>query len=447
MQPLHILLVEDDAGDAGLIRYNLKFSGHEHQLAWVESLRALDEHMEHVSQLPDIVLLDLNLPESTGLETVNRCKDLVPDTPIVVLTGHDDLDFSLKTLEAGSQDYLVKNAVDADALIRSVRYAIERHQLERKLYQSEQLMNAAIEGGNLGVWEWNISTNECHKSDSLLASLGLTRNSAELSEAAQPFLERIHCEDIRRFREALNDHLEGKTPRFQCEFRVRHEDGDWPWQFVSGHVVNRNRGQSERIVGIQQDISERKALEAKLTDMAMHDELTRLFNRRSFMEAMNREYGLARRDGDYPVGLLMLDIDHFKRVNDTYGHAAGDEILKAFSKTVSDTLRETDILGRLGGEEFAILLPDTGAKGTRCVAQKVRAAIEAMNVKIEGVGIRVTTSIGMAALLTTDQRPDGALVRADQALYAAKQNGRNCVVSDAEVAGTPANPAIADIQP
>lgn len=444
MQALNIILVEDDAGDAGLIRYNLKFSGHEYQLTWVESLHALDEHIDHSEEGADIVLLDLNLPDSTGLETVTRCKALVPDTPIVVLTGHDDLDFSLKALEKGSQDYLVKNAVDSDTLIRAIRYAIERHQLERKLYQSEQLMNAAIEGGNLGVWEWNIRTNDCHKSDSLLASLGFTRETAERAEASQPFLDRIHGEDIRGFREALSEHFDGKSPRFQCEFRIKHKDGHWPWQFVSGHVVSWNSGQPERMVGIQQDISKRKGLEAQLTELAMRDALTGLFNRRSFMEAMNREYGLVRRDDQYSAGLLMLDIDHFKKVNDTYGHAAGDEILKAFSKTVTDTLRETDILGRLGGEEFAILLPDTGVKGTRCAADKVRMAIEAMKVSVEGVEIGITTSIGMAALLNTDPRPDGALVRADQALYAAKQNGRNRVVADSELANLAAD---TDTQP
>lgn len=443
MQGLQILLVEDDAGDAGLIRYNLKFSGHEHQLVWVESLAALDEHVDHAGQEPDVVLLDLNLPDSTGLETVTRCKALVPNTPIVVLTGHDDLDFSLKTLKKGSQDYLIKNAVEADSLIRAIRYAIERHQLERRLYQSEQLMNAAIEGGNLGVWDWNIRTNTCHKSDSLLASLGFTRETIEQAEQTLPFLERIHEEDIHSFRGALDDHLESRTPRFQCEFRVKHMDGSWPWQFVSGHVVSWNGDQPERMVGIQQDISERKHLEAQLIDLAMHDPLTGQLNRRSFMDAMNREYALVRRDESYLVGLLMLDIDHFKAVNDTHGHGVGDEVLKAFCRTVSDTLRETDILGRLGGEEFAVVLPDTGLKGLRCVAEKVRAAIEAMEVRVGDIDVKVTTSIGIASLLNSDPRPDGALVRADQALYAAKQAGRNRVVADSD----PLTPSVSKDHP
>ena len=216
-------------------------------------------------------------------------------------------------------------------------------------------------------------------------------------------------------------------------------DGSWPWQFVSGHVVSWNGDQPERMVGIQQDISERKELEAQLTELAMHDALTGLFNRRSFMDAMNREYALVRRDESYSVGLLMLDIDHFKAVNDTHGHGVGDEVLKAFSQTVSNTLRETDILGRLGGEEFAIVLPDTGIKGLRCVAEKVRAAIEAMEVRVGGIDVRVTTSIGIASLLNSDPRPDGALVRADQALYAAKQAGRNRVVADSNMLNLAAN--------
>ena len=433
MQTLKIILVEDEAGDAGLIRYNLKFSGHEHELVWVESLAALDQHMDHTDQSPDIVLLDLNLPDSAGLETVSRCKKLVPDTPIVVMTGHDDMDFSLKALEAGSQDYLVKSVVDGDSLIRAIRYAIERHQLERRLYQSEQLMNAAIEGGNLGVWDWNIRTDHCHKSDQLLASIGFSPNDFESANTPQPLLDRIHENDLGVFREALRSHLDGESPRFQCEFRLRHRDGHWPWQFISGHVVGWVGGQPERLVGIQQDISKRKELEAQLTEMAMHDVLTGLLNRRSFMQAMDREYGLVRRDDGYAVGLLMLDIDHFKRVNDTYGHSAGDDILQTFANTVSGCLRETDILGRLGGEEFAILLPDTSADGSRCVGEKVRQAVEAMKTKVGDSLVTITTSVGIASLLVSDQRPDGALVRADQALYGAKESGRNRAVAYSEL--------------
>lgn len=187
------------------------------------------------------------------------------------------------------------------------------------------------------------------------------------------------------------------------------------------------------MVGVQQDISERKAMEERLTHLAMHDELTGLYNRRRFMECADQEYGRLKRQADYQVGALMLDLDRFKQVNDTYGHVAGDQVLKYFAETVKGQLRENDVFGRLGGEEFAILLPHTELKGCERAAEKVRAAVEAMRVPLEnGKMISITTSVGLTMMLKDDMRPDGAFARADKALYEAKHGGRNQVAVQLE---------------
>lgn len=223
LKTLRIILVEDEPGDAGLIRYSLQSTGFADHLRWVQSLAEL----ANLETAADIILLDLNLPDSSGIRTVKRCKALVPDTPIVVLTGHDDMDFSLKTLEAGSQDYLVKHNLDVDTLIRAIRYAIERHQLERQLHRSQELMTAAIEGGNLGVWEWDLKTGEFNRSDQFLTTLGFTADDPELTFDVTPFLGRIHASSQSTFDDALNHYLQGETPRFQCEFRFQHKAGHW----------------------------------------------------------------------------------------------------------------------------------------------------------------------------------------------------------------------------
>ncbi|XGA79714.1 diguanylate cyclase [Halomonas sp. CH40] len=428
MQSLDIILIEDEDGDAALIRYSLKFSGGEHQITWLKSLEALNQHLEAHNTAADIILLDLNLPDSTGLETVSRCKAMACGTPIVVLTGHDDMDFSLRALEAGAQDYLIKNQLKAENLLRAIRYAMERHQLERRLQQSEELMMAAIEGGNLGVWEWNLEDDSYYNSEHLLESLGFDPDDPTLPASASQWMNRIHPDDQRAFLAALHEHLNNQTKRYQSEFRYQHKQGHWVWQFASGHVVSwDSHCNPKRMVGIQQDISERKAMEEQLRELAMHDPLTGLLNRRSFMNAMNREYARVKRQEDYSTSILMLDIDHFKKVNDTYGHAIGDEVLKFFAATVADGLRENDVFGRLGGEEFAILLPDTLPAGALKVAEKVRASIEAMRVDADGQRFGITTSVGVDKLRADDHRPDSALARADTALYSAKQNGRNRV--------------------
>ena len=428
MQSLAILLVEDEEGDAGLIRYHLKLSGSEHHIHWVTHLDELEHHLKNASSAADVILLDLNLPDSSGLETVSRCKALAPNTPIVVLTGHDDMQFSLKALEAGAQDYLIKNQLKGDSLLRAIRYAIERHQLEYRLQKSEELMMTAIEGGNLGIWEWNLKTDSYFNSERLLHNLGFSHADISSPSSAQEWIERIHPDDRPMFDKVLNQYLNNEIARYQNEFRLQNKQGDWLWQFISGHLVSRDaEGHPERMVGIQQDISERKAMEEQLRDLAMHDPLTGLLNRRSFMNAMDCEYARVKRRNDYMVGVLMLDIDHFKQVNDTYGHAVGDDVLKAFALTIDEGLRENDAFSRLGGEEFAILLPDTDERGCLYVAEKVRSSVEAMCVKTKEVSIRITTSIGLGKLQASDNRPDGALARADAALYMAKQNGRNRV--------------------
>lgn len=429
MQRLSILLVEDDPGDAGLIKYTLKYDDQETTLDWVSSLSELADYLQQAPLLPDVILLDLSLPDSSGIATVQACKRLAAGTPIVVLTGYDDAHFALEVLEMGAQDYLVKGSIDADSLKRTIRYAISRAKLEQRLVLSEERMAAAIEGGKLGVWDWLFDRNEFVFSDRWLATVGFKSDSPDLPANAEAWIERIHPEERQHFELAVERHLSGELPNYQCEFRILHRDGHWVWLFESGHVTERDaKGNPIRMVGVQQDISERKAMEERLIHLAMHDELTGLLNRRSFMNIADREYGRVKRQADYCVGMLMLDLDRFKSVNDTYGHAAGDEVLKRFSHVVTEQLRENDVFARLGGEEFAVLLPHTERDGVEKAAEKLRAAVESLNIDLdETLTIKVTTSIGATMMHPDDDRPDGGLARADSALYNAKNSGRNRV--------------------
>lgn len=429
MQKLTIVLVEDDPGDAGLVQYTLKYSQADIALSWLTRMDELAIYLGDPESAPDIILLDLNLPDSSGMATVTDCKALSPDTPIVVLTGHDDMEFAVQALEAGAQDYLVKGNLDADSLLRSIRYAMGRAKLEQRLVLSEERMAAAIEGGKLGVWDWLLTSQRfASLSERWLGMQGFEVDD-DLPDSSEAWMARLHPEDRGDFEAALASHLKQETPNFQCEVRLRHQQGHWVWVLISGHVVSWNaEGRAQRMVGVQQDISERKVMEQRLEELAMCDTLTGLANRRSFMQAIDREHGRVRRHPELSVGVLMLDIDHFKRVNDTHGHAAGDEVLKAFSQTIGDQLRESDIFGRLGGEEFAIVLPDTDLAGCQQVAEKVREAVAAMRVTLDsGVVVQITTSVGLTHMLPADTRPDGALARADAALYQAKNQGRNRV--------------------
>jgi diguanylate cyclase (GGDEF)-like protein len=183
------------------------------------------------------------------------------------------------------------------------------------------------------------------------------------------------------------------------------------------------------------DISERKLLEEKLSRLALTDGLTGLANRRAFDEALEREWKRTAREGSQ-ISLLLLDVDHFKPFNDRYGHQVGDDCLRAVAIAVREAVRGTDIAARYGGEEIAVILPSTNSVGAVAAAEKVRTAVEALQITHEGNpegGGWVTASVGAATALSrhggTMRMPESLLLAADTAMYKAKREGRNRVAT------------------
>ncbi|WP_320169522.1 GGDEF domain-containing protein [Maridesulfovibrio sp.] len=171
---------------------------------------------------------------------------------------------------------------------------------------------------------------------------------------------------------------------------------------------------------------QKKSLEHQtmLEEQAMMDPLTRLPNRRRFFPILEREFNLARRHVR-PLALLLIDIDHFKRINDRYGHDRGDIVLAAIADTIKKTGRETDISCRMGGEEFALMLSDTGFEGAKTAAEKMRTKIEKLQIEVDGMLLSATVSIGISCYENGDSTPKDLVIRADAALYKAKHIGRN----------------------
>jgi len=176
-------------------------------------------------------------------------------------------------------------------------------------------------------------------------------------------------------------------------------------------------------------------LNAELKKLANTDTLTGLANRRHVFERLNELWSLAERHGQ-PVACIMLDVDHFKRVNDTHGHATGDEVLKVVARIIAKQVRRYDVCGRFGGEEFIIICPQTTREGAGILGERVRQAVEAQPVSVNGASVAVRISAGVAARRPESATPDGMIAEADAMLYQAKQNGRNQVwVADAEGQG------------
>ena len=177
------------------------------------------------------------------------------------------------------------------------------------------------------------------------------------------------------------------------------------------------------------DITPLKQKEQQLYVLSTTDSLTGAFNRRYFMDSASREFSFHLRH-QTPLSLLVMDIDYFKKINDTYGHAVGDDAIKAFVGGCLGVLRREDVLGRMGGEEFAVLLPRTTSEGAFVVAERLRQKIEAIELVLGNERVHFTVSIGVCEVRADDASIEAGLIRADRALYEAKAKGRNRVVID-----------------
>jgi diguanylate cyclase (GGDEF)-like protein len=189
---------------------------------------------------------------------------------------------------------------------------------------------------------------------------------------------------------------------------------------------------------LQLQTTEEMAAVRRIYESTIKDSLTGLSNRRHLEEQLDREYAFAIRHR-VPLSVLMIDVDHFKKVNDTYGHPVGDSVLVALAAYLIETVRQEDIVGRYGGEEFVVALRDVGAAGAQVLAERIRQGIEETGIEAGGDSIRVTVSIGVATYDVTRPYADhNALVEvADKCLYRAKANGRNIVIADASPRSVP----------
>lgn len=178
---------------------------------------------------------------------------------------------------------------------------------------------------------------------------------------------------------------------------------------------------------------------ARLYSIAITDELTGLFTVRHFRACIDRQQAEFDRYGE-KFALLMIDIDDFKIVNDTHGHVTGDEVLRKVAACIAESTRNVDLGFRYGGEEFAVILPATGGKGGLYVAERIRTKVEAASVRAEGAALSVTVSIGISVCPKNAVAVKELIIAADQALYAAKRNGKNCVSRSETAAGNPSSP-------
>lgn len=416
-----VLLVEDIESEAELVTKHLRrVSGWRFIIDHCDRLTpALERAREGCY---DIILLDLNLPDGAGIEVCQRMHQSAPHTPTIVLTNQTSVELGTKALREGAQDYLIKREVDGPLLGRAIRYAIERARVDRALRESEQRYALAVAGANDGIWDWNIRDHAVYFSPRWKGILGYS--SGEIADQIREWFERVDQRDREHFDEAVNQHLEGLTGSFECEYRMVTKGGEVRWVLSRGLAVRDERNNVIRMAGSMTDITRRKQTEARLLHEAMHDALTGLPNRILFMDRLDLALRRFRRDAAKMFAVLFFDLDRFKHINDSLGHAVGDELLAQVAGRILGCLRPGDTLARLGGDEFAIVLNDIGGPTDAIyVVERVQESL-AQEFDIDAHTIYTTASIGIAVSSEIYRAPDDMLRDADIAMYRAKNSGQ-----------------------
>ena len=299
-------------------------------------------------------------------------------------------------------------------------------EVETALQESNTQLRFVLEGSELGFWDWNLATGKVERNAQWAAILGYTYE--EMQQTTQQWSDFVHPEDRDGAWASIFDAVEGRSPAHKLEYRMLHKDGSVRWILDQAKVMERDaQGRAVRMCGTHTDVTERKLLEQELWRQARVDYLTGVSNRRHFMERAEQELHRCVRYGGQ-LSILMLDIDHFKLINDRYGHKVGDLVLKALTQVCAASLRDVDVVGRMGGEEFAVLLPETDRSVAVSAAERLRVAIDQTKVPLaDGLPVKFSVSIGVAAMQSADDNLDVLLNRADAALYEAKGSGRNRV--------------------
>jgi len=422
-EPVSILLVEDSRTDARLFQEMLAESDSpqfilHHATNLAESIGFLEQNE------PDVMLLDMGLPDATGMEGVRRLRLGFPNVPLIVWTGLADESAGISAVKQGAQDYLVKGQADRAMVVRSIRYAIERHHNDSGTLADGGRFSLALEAANDGLWDWNLATDLMFFSTRWKAMLGLSEEA--VSSSPKEWFERVHPDDQERLKHELDQHLSGQAPRFEMEHRVRHTDGAYRWVVSRGLAVRDAGGKAVRVAGSQTDITSHRLTIERLRDDAFHDALTGLPNRPLLLDRLGRAVKRLKRYDRYHFSLLFLDIDRFKVVNDSLGHLAGDELLVAIARKLTGCVRATDTVARLGGDEFAILLEDLGDVNiSKSVADRILEQLR-NPIELEGKPVFATASIGIVMGSHRYDRPEDVLRDADTAMYRAKSQGRNC---------------------
>ena len=328
-------------------------------------------------------------------------------------------------LQTTTEELKLFNSQLEDSIANANEMAAQSLQAETMIREREANLNEAQHLAHVGSWKYIVATGETSWSNEMFHIFGLTPASEAPDWSALRKI--IHPDDKSSFDKTFRRAIIKNEP-YSLEIRAIHSNGSLIWLLLSGGKdTTKSTRNAEWVAGTIQDITERKLLEEKLHQQATTDVLTGVINRRRLLEMAHIEIKRSTRV-HRPLAIALIDIDHFKFINDTYGHAAGDQVLITFTKICMKSIREFDVFARFGGDEFALLLPETDIEQANAVVERIRGTIADLPLELEGKPAHITISSGIADLANDQETFDTVLSRADQALYNAKEAGRNKVM-------------------
>lgn len=395
---------------------------------------------------PDIILLDIVMPGMDGIEVCKRLKrdkylELIPVIFLTVLKTSRKLRF--QALAAGAEGFLSKpyDITELTAQIMSMakikaanvrayeekerlealvlertqeleQELVARRLIEQELRESEQKYRHLIENSHDIIYTLNPEGIITFVSPSCTTLLGYP----EKKMLGKSFQEFVHPEDIAKCEKILQESIETRKRQGGIEFRIKHCDGSWRWHFTNAVPVFDEDGQVACCEGISSDITERKKREEEINYLNHHDILTGIYNRRFF----EIEFERLDTKGQFPISVIMGDINGLKLINDAFGHVAGDNLLAETARILRRICSEKDVLARVGGDEFCILLPQSDYEAAQKIYQQINEAFEQNEKKRQGKLQYLSVAFGLAAKTDKSQSLSSVLKKAEDFMYKKK---------------------------
>ena len=425
-----ILVVDDDAGGRRLTRATLTKAGFSVVEAGNGQL-ALDAI---TAEMPDLVLLDVSMPVMDGFSACAALRGMPGGDriPVVMMTGLDDTGSIERAFEVGATDFITK-PINWAVLPHRVRYMLRASTAIHELQQNQRRLSNAQRIGDMGDWEWDVRGDRMHPSEQAWRIFGHAGTPARQPMA--DFFATVMADDTERLQQAC-ERAVANGEGFAIDHRILLASGGVRHVHQQVEVIERaTDGMALRLAGAVHDTTRSKDAEEQIRRLAYYDPLTGLPNRLLFVEQLAKAIAQAERH-ERGVAIMFVDLDNFKRVNDTLGHKAGDELLRLASARLAGALRAQDsvtrvrgdiephTIARLGGDEFIVLLTDV--QRTDDAALVAQRLVDTLNepVTVQGTEVFVGGSVGVAMFPDDGNDIDTLLMNADTAMYRAKAAGR-----------------------